>query len=141
MHYSMILVPSDPFFHPDPERIVSFLGSIVEMGAVGSQSAIRLRNHQKAGITLLGRNPRTGDRIRLKSPKIIYLDSVKDFPKVMEGLTDFDAVIEGIGPARVLPIRNAGGYDNGNWKALQGLISSGIYTDEYELSVECCQRS
>jgi hypothetical protein len=143
MYYSMILVPSDPFFRPEPEQMVSFLGGILDMGAVGSARAVRLRNYQRGRISVIeglaGQRP--GERIKVKMPEFIELDSVNELPKGMQGLTDFDALINGTGPARLLPIRNVGGYDNGKWKSLRDLLSAGVYVNEYELRVECCQRS
>jgi hypothetical protein len=141
MYYSMILVPSDPFFRPQPEQMVSFLGGILEMGAVGTALAVRLRNFDRGHVSVIrlaGRRP--GEQIKVRMPDFIELDSVNELPKGMQGLTDFDALINGIGPARLLPIRNVGGYDNGKWKALSDLLSAGLYVNEYELRVECCQR-
>ena len=140
MYYSMILVPSDPFFRPEPEQMVSFLGGILEMGAVGSARAVRLRNYSRGRVSVIEGFP-GHERIEVKMPDFIELDSVNELPKGMQGLTDFDAVIHGIGPARLLPIRNVGGYDNGRWKALSDLLSAGVYVNEYELTAECCQRS
>jgi hypothetical protein len=141
MYYSMILVPSDPFFHPQPERIVSFFEGIREMGAVGSEPAVRLRTYQRGLVAWVWLHPRTGERMELKAPGITNLDSVKELPTAIRRSRNFDAVIEGAGPARVLPMRNMGGYDNGAWKPLGELISSGICVDEWHLRVECCRRS
>src|SRR5262245_5703200 len=143
MYYSMILVPSDPFFRPKPEQMVRFLARILELGAVGSARAVRLRDYQKGRVSIISglAGQRPGESIKVKMPDFIELDSVNELLKAMQGLTDFDALIEGTGPARKLPIRNVGGYDNGVWKPLEDLISSEVYVNDYELRVECCQRS
>jgi len=141
MYYSMVLVPADPFFHPNSRQIVSFLEGIRETGAVGSEGAVRLRTYQRGRVAWVWLDPRTRERMELKAPKIVDLGSVKELPSVIRRWANFDAVIDSVGPAPMLPIRNVGGYDNGQWKPLQDLISSGIYVEDYELRVECCRRS
>src|SRR5262245_38743233 len=100
MYYSMVLVPSDPFFRPKPKQIVSFLGDVLELGAVGSALAIRLRSYKSGRVSvvegLAGHGP--GERIKVKTPDFIELDSVNEIPMKARGLKDFDAVIHGIGP-------------------------------------------
>lgn len=123
MYYSMVLVPADPHFRPAPEQITAFLEDVLDMGVVSEEDEILLRNYHKTGVTYVGRNPRTGETIECKSPEAVFLESVKAFPKAMQGLTDFDAIIEGTATARASPLRDVGGYD------------------EYSVSVECCQRA
>src|SRR5262245_226234 len=142
MYYSMIMVPAAPRLRPGPERIATFLHGILEMGAIGEEDRILLRNYHNTSVTFLdnlaGPAPRNP---RIELPELVDLESVKKFPEAMQKLTDFDAVIQGTGPARVLPIRGVGGYANGRWKPLNDLIASGVFTDQYGLKVECCQRS
>jgi hypothetical protein len=156
MYYSMILIPDDPYLRPDPERIVSFLGGLLEMGALGKPDRIAVGDWAKTKLARVGRNPITGERVEIWLPEMIKMKSVQDLPQDLEGLTEFDVVIEGTGPARVFPIREIHGCVDGQWRLLEELLVSGANTkfvglapgslnesvrDNYFLRVECCQRS
>src|ERR1700736_5991926 len=104
MYYSMILVPDDPYLRPDPERIVTFLGGLLEMGALGKPERITVGDYSKTKLARVGRNPATGQKIEICLPEMKKVESVQDLPPALEGLTEFDVSIVGTGPARVLPI-------------------------------------
>lgn len=141
MYYSMILVPDDASLRPAPERIVNFLDDLLEMGALGRVDKIFLRNHARGRVTSVGRNPLTGERMEHRSPEVTPIEDLTALASAMAGLTDVDVDVDGIGPARVLPIRDVGGFDHGTWRPLDELISSRTGVEDYGLSIECCQRS
>jgi hypothetical protein len=141
MAYAMILVPSEPQVRPALPCIAEFLGRALEMGLLGSQLKIFVRDYQKAVRTTRGRNPATGELFEHRAPVTTNIGSADEFPDALAGLAEFDAVLSGIGPARLLAIRNVGGYDRGQWKPLRGLVESGVFTEGYGVSVSCCQRA
>jgi hypothetical protein len=141
MSYAMILVPNVSHLRPDPEAVASFLAGLRDMGALGHEDKVFLRDYLKVSRTIVGRDPRTGETIEIRSPATTQLRAVQELVAAVAGLAEFDAVIAGRGPARLLPVRNVGGYDEGQWKPLQELLTSGVYVEDYTVSVECCQRS
>ncbi len=141
MYYAMVLVPDDAMACPPGERIIDFLGKLDELGALGSTDRIEVLDHTRSRIAIVGRDPRTGAEVEHRTSARTAVGSLGDVAAVMHGLTDFDVVVEGVGPARVLPMRGAGGYDNGAWKPLDELIASGDYVDDYAIMVECSQRA
>jgi hypothetical protein len=141
MYYSMILIPADASLRPAPARLVSFLGGLLEMGALGRAEKLLLANHARGRVTSVGRDPLTGERIEHRSPEVTLVDSLDALASALGGLTDFDVSVQGAGPAGVLPIRDVGSFDHGTWRPLDELIASGTTVEDYELNVECCQRS
>ncbi len=140
MYYSMILVPGDARLRPDPKQIVVFLQGVLEMGALGRAGTITVRNYARGRVTFV-RDPITGEQVERRAPESTAIDSVTALTSALEGLADFDVDVDGTGPARVLPIRDAGGFEHGEWRSLDELISSGTGVEDYALSVQCCQRS
>lgn len=142
MYYSMILVPSDARLRPAPERIVGFLDALLELGPLGRADEICLRDHARGRVKFVGRNPLTGERMEHRSPAITRIESTKALASVLRELTDFDVQIQGTGLARVLPIRDVGGLEeDGTWRPLDELVSSGTGLEDHALRVDVCQRA
>jgi len=127
MYYSMILVPADPYFHPNPNRIYDFLRRIVDVGAIGTVEKIFVRHHKTASRTR-------------EQPKFTRVETIEAMP--LAGHSNFDAYIQGRGSPRIAPIRNLGSFDDQiRWMPWQELVASGAVADDLFMSVQCCQRS
>jgi hypothetical protein len=135
MNYSMVLVPSDPNFHPGVEAISRFLGGLVEMGAAGVQQQFALMNYQKSGLTFVGRDRKTGSVV---GPERTQLGSLTDLQQSTAGVTDFDAQVRCVGPFKVMPIRNVGSHDGDEWLPLEHWLD--VTGSDLELIINCCQR-
>jgi hypothetical protein len=101
--YAHTLIPDDIDFVPKSNQVAAFLDGLVELGAAPLQAKLKVR--KLSGQLRIGRHPLTGETLSIPRRDQIAVENVSDVLPIINALDDYDVVMTGQGPPRLMPFR------------------------------------
>ncbi len=126
--YHHLLIPPDPNFVPQVDRIALFFSELESLGALPHEFGVRAITHTGKTRTI-GRNPKTGEVYYGPELNVHRFSAVEPAIDSVAKEVFFDLLVEAIGPASVPPFE------------LYGIHRAEIHwAESFEFSVRCRQR-